>query len=104
MARVFLSPPDVGTRERELVNAAIDSNWVAPVGPDLTAFEHELATTLADCLLRRTMVGLNSSAGLTAVAAAGAIARKYLGWSESRVEQEVAAYGSGSAIRNPLAQ
>ena len=56
------------------------------------AFKHELATTLADCLLRRTMVGLNSTRGLTAVATAGAIARKYLGWSEGRVEQEIGAY------------
>jgi glycerol-3-phosphate dehydrogenase len=67
------------------------------------AFKHEFATTLADCLLRRTMVGLNSSYGLTAVAAAGAIARKYLGWSESRVEQEIDLYRNGSANRNLLA-
>jgi dTDP-4-amino-4,6-dideoxygalactose transaminase len=43
MARVFLSPPDVGQLERDYVNAAIDSNWVAPVGPDLDAFEGDLA-------------------------------------------------------------
>ncbi len=43
MARVFLSPPDVGQLERDYVNAAIDSNWVAPVGPDLDAFELDLA-------------------------------------------------------------
>jgi glycerol-3-phosphate dehydrogenase len=56
------------------------------------AFTHELATTLGDCLLRRTMVGLNSSRGLAAVEPAGAIARKYLGWPEHRVEQEIIAY------------
>jgi hypothetical protein len=38
------------------------------------------------------MVGLNSSRGLTAVEAAGAIARKYLGWSDQRVQQEIVAY------------
>ena len=43
MTRVFLSPPDVGLLEREYVNAAIDSNWVAPIGPDLDAFEADLA-------------------------------------------------------------
>ena len=43
MTRVFLSPPDVGQLERQFVNAAIDSNWVAPVGPDLDAFEADLA-------------------------------------------------------------
>ena len=56
------------------------------------AFRHELATTLADCLLRRTMVGLNSSCGLMAVEPAGAIAGTYLGWSEERVELEISAY------------
>ena len=45
MTRIFLSPPDVGATEREFLLAAFDSNWIAPVGPDLTAFEAELATT-----------------------------------------------------------
>jgi glycerol-3-phosphate dehydrogenase len=56
------------------------------------AFKHELAQTLSDCLLRRTMVGLNSTCGLDAVEAAATIAQKYLGWSASRVAQEIAAY------------
>lgn len=56
------------------------------------AFKSELAQTLSDCLLRRTMVGLNSSCGLNAAEAAASIAQKYLGWSVSRVAQETAAY------------
>jgi dTDP-4-amino-4,6-dideoxygalactose transaminase len=40
---IFLSPPDVGPTEREMLLAAFDSNWIAPVGPDLTAFEREFA-------------------------------------------------------------
>ena len=43
MARLYLSPPDVGPRERELLLAAFDSNWVAPAGPDLALFEEALA-------------------------------------------------------------
>ena len=43
MSRIFLSPPDVRSPERELLLAALDSGWVAPVGPDLDAFELELA-------------------------------------------------------------
>lgn len=43
MHRVYLSPPDVGTTERELLLAAFDANWIAPAGPDLAAFETELA-------------------------------------------------------------
>jgi dTDP-4-amino-4,6-dideoxygalactose transaminase len=41
--RIYLSPPDVGERERELLLAAFDSNWVAPAGPDLALFESALA-------------------------------------------------------------
>ncbi|MFC8847560.1 MULTISPECIES: DegT/DnrJ/EryC1/StrS family aminotransferase [unclassified Micromonospora] len=41
--RVHLSPPDVGPREETLVLAAMRSGWVAPAGPDLDAFERELA-------------------------------------------------------------
>jgi dTDP-4-amino-4,6-dideoxygalactose transaminase len=40
---IYLSPPDVGDLERKLLLAAFDSNWVAPVGPDLEAFERQVA-------------------------------------------------------------
>jgi glycerol-3-phosphate dehydrogenase len=56
------------------------------------SFEHELARTLADCILRRTMVGFNSTLGMKAAEAAASVARKHLGWSETRVEQELARY------------
>src|SRR5215470_13261576 len=45
-SRIFLSPPDVGDVERKLLLAAFDSNWVAPVGPDLDAFERQVAEYL----------------------------------------------------------
>ncbi|HEU4348908.1 MAG TPA: aminotransferase class I/II-fold pyridoxal phosphate-dependent enzyme [Actinoplanes sp.] len=41
--RIYLSPPDVGEVERKLMLEAFDSNWVAPVGPDLDAFEAQVA-------------------------------------------------------------
>lgn len=41
--RIYLSGPDVRSAERELLLAALDSGWVAPVGPDLDAFEVEVA-------------------------------------------------------------
>jgi dTDP-4-amino-4,6-dideoxygalactose transaminase len=41
--RILLSPPDVGELEQEYVLRAMQSGWVAPAGPDLTAFELELA-------------------------------------------------------------
>ena len=40
--KVLLSPPEVGEDERSLLLAAFDSNWVAPAGPDIDAFESEL--------------------------------------------------------------
>ena len=41
--RVWLSPPHLGTAELELVHDAFQSNWIAPLGPHLDAFERELA-------------------------------------------------------------
>jgi glycerol-3-phosphate dehydrogenase len=69
-----------------------DSETGALAAEVIFAFKDELAQTLTDCLLRRTMVGLNSWCGLNAVEAAGAIAQKYLGWSEERVKQEIVSY------------
>lgn len=43
MARIFLSPPDVGKAERERLLQAFDSNWIAPLGPEVDAFEAEFA-------------------------------------------------------------
>lgn len=38
-ARIPLSVPTVGARERELLLEAFDSGWIAPAGPQLDAFE-----------------------------------------------------------------
>lgn len=40
---VLLSSPDVGEVEQEYVLAAMRSGWIAPAGPDLDAFEREIA-------------------------------------------------------------
>jgi glycerol-3-phosphate dehydrogenase len=63
----------------------------------LFAFQSEMATTLGDVLLRRTMAGLGSSAGIGEDEAAAEVGRKYLGWGESRVAEEVSAYRKGIA-------
>jgi len=44
--RIYLSPPDVGPRERELLLDAFDSGWIAPLGPHVDAFEHEFAAAV----------------------------------------------------------
>lgn len=41
--RIYLSAPDIGPAEEESVLRALRSGWVAPVGPDLDAFEREVA-------------------------------------------------------------
>ena len=44
--RIYLSPPDVGEAERLGLLRAFDSNWIAPLGPEVDAFEAELAEKL----------------------------------------------------------
>ena len=44
MPRIYLSPPHVTGHEGELVADAIESNWIAPLGPHVDAFERELAS------------------------------------------------------------
>jgi hypothetical protein len=43
MKRIYLSPPHMGSDERRLLLEAFDSNWIAPLGPHVDAFEREFA-------------------------------------------------------------
>ncbi len=43
MNRIYLSPPHVSSLERQYLLDAFDSNWIAPLGPDVDAFERELS-------------------------------------------------------------
>ncbi|HNP53861.1 MAG TPA: aminotransferase class I/II-fold pyridoxal phosphate-dependent enzyme, partial [Ferruginibacter sp.] len=43
MDRIWLSSPHMGGAERKYVTEAFDSNWVAPLGPNVDAFEKQLA-------------------------------------------------------------
>lgn len=42
MSRIYLSPPHMGAEERALLIDAFDSNWIAPLGPHVNAFEQEI--------------------------------------------------------------
>ncbi|MBF4601618.1 aminotransferase class I/II-fold pyridoxal phosphate-dependent enzyme [Frigoribacterium sp. VKM Ac-1396] len=42
-SRINLSAPDVGALERDAVDRAMRSGWVAPLGPEVDAFEREIA-------------------------------------------------------------
>lgn len=41
--RIYMSSPDVGELEESFVVAAMRSGWIAPLGPDVDAFEQEVA-------------------------------------------------------------
>lgn len=72
MTKVYLSPPDVGSRERELLLEAFDSGWLAPVGPQVDAFEAELAAS----------VGVGHAAALSSGTAALHLALRLVGVGE----------------------
>ena len=46
MGRVWLSSPHMGDKEQVYVAEAFETNWVAPLGPNVDAFEGQLSTHL----------------------------------------------------------
>jgi pyridoxal phosphate-dependent aminotransferase EpsN len=41
--RIFLSPPHMGGEELRYIQEAFESNYIAPLGPQVDAFEREFA-------------------------------------------------------------
>jgi dTDP-4-amino-4,6-dideoxygalactose transaminase len=41
--RIYLSPPQLDGREKELIIEAYDSNWITTLGPQVDAFEKEMS-------------------------------------------------------------
>ncbi|MGM0559048.1 MAG: DegT/DnrJ/EryC1/StrS family aminotransferase [Myxococcota bacterium] len=39
--RIYLKPPHMGGEERRFVGEAFDTNWIAPLGPNVDGFEEE---------------------------------------------------------------
>jgi pyridoxal phosphate-dependent aminotransferase EpsN len=58
--RIFLSSPHMSGNEQKYINEAFDTNWIAPLGPNVDAFENELAQ----------YVGIGSAAALSSGTAA----------------------------------
>jgi glycerol-3-phosphate dehydrogenase len=94
-----------GVRAPEVLEmAGDDPSLRLPLGPSATvesgvigaevlyALRRELAQTLSDVLLRRTMVGMGPAVGLDVDEAAAQVAVKHLGWDEDRAKSEVEAY------------
>ena len=44
--RIYLSPPHMSGREQKYIDEAFVTNWIAPLGPHVDAFERELASYL----------------------------------------------------------
>jgi hypothetical protein len=54
--RIYLSSPDVGQLEESAIVAAVRSGWIAPLGPDVDAFE----VSIAEITEREHAVALSS--------------------------------------------
>lgn len=44
--RIYLSSPHMSGNEQKYINEAFETNWIAPLGPNIDAFEQELAEFL----------------------------------------------------------
>jgi dTDP-4-amino-4,6-dideoxygalactose transaminase len=46
--KIWLSSPHMGGSEQIFVNEAFDTNWVAPLGPNVNGFEHDIANYIGN--------------------------------------------------------
>ena len=46
--KIWLSSPHMGGSEQKYVNEAFDTNWIAPLGPNVNAFEQSIGNTLGN--------------------------------------------------------
>lgn len=90
MVRVYLSPPHMGEQERALLLEAFDSNWIAPLGPHVDAFERELAAK----------VGVPHAAALSSGTAGIHLALEILGVGPG--DEVIASSLTFSATANPI--
>lgn len=47
-SKIWLSSPHMGGTEQKYIQEAFDTNWVAPLGPNVTGFEHDLEKYLGN--------------------------------------------------------
>jgi len=48
LSKIWLSSPHMGGNEQEYIKDAFDTNWVAPLGPNVTGFESDLENYLGE--------------------------------------------------------
>ncbi|MCK7591041.1 aminotransferase class I/II-fold pyridoxal phosphate-dependent enzyme [Subsaxibacter sp. CAU 1640] len=46
--KIWLSSPHMGGKEQDYINEAFDTNWIAPLGPNVTGFEEDIRHYLGD--------------------------------------------------------
>lgn len=90
-SRIYLSSPHLGTEEFEFVREAFATNWIAPLGPHVDAFEKEFAT----------LVGSPYAAALSSGTAALHLALKLVGL--QRGDEVFCSTLTFSASANPIA-
>ncbi len=71
--RIFLSPPHMSGKEQTYINEAFATNWIAPIGPNLNAFEenfceyvqspHALGTSSGTAAIHLALLHLNIKPG-----------------------------------------
>lgn len=88
--RIYLSAPHMGDDERELLIDAFDSNWIAPLGPHVDAFEREFAA----------IVGAECAAALSSGTAAIHLALRLIG--VQRGDEVVCSSLTFAASANPI--
>jgi pyridoxal phosphate-dependent aminotransferase EpsN len=67
--RIFLSSPHMSGNEQKYINEAFETNWIAPLGPNVDAFEKEIAA----------YTGVNEAAAVSSGTAAIHLALSLLG-------------------------
>jgi glycerol-3-phosphate dehydrogenase len=85
----------IGEEDPELLTplSPIVSVETALIGAEVIwAFREEMAQTLSDVLLRRSMAGYGPRVALDVVDAAAEVAVKHLGWEQERAEREAREY------------
>jgi dTDP-4-amino-4,6-dideoxygalactose transaminase len=88
--RIYLSPPHMSGRELELVKEAFASNWIAPLGPHVDAFEQEVAE----------YTGVAHAAALSSGTAALHLALRLIGLQPD--EEVICSTFTFSASANPI--
>jgi len=113
MPRIYLSPPELVADELTLLTDAVRSGWIAPMGPDVDAFEaemcaklgmeHALAVSSGTAALHLALLAIGAGPGdeiwvsdLTFAASANAV--RYVGATPVFLDSDLATWNRGRAL------